>query len=526
MRLDHRTGRVYAGAAGVHGHRDGHVDHLEFVDRFHAQVAEADDLGLPDRLGDQVGRAAHRHQVRRLVPLDRLDRLGAALGLADHADQAGLREHHLGELVHAGGRRRAGRSDHFVAHRVDGADVVDHPVGEVHRQRLALGQHVLDALVRGIAAREHLAVQEQRLAGLPGRDLFLRQRIEVDAPALLRIGRPLHLGPQVEARRIEVHRAGAVHHEVRVARGRAVGNHRHRLAGGVAREHLDLDVQHRGQAAEALGADAQRIHLLEQLQPQLLDLRQLLAARGLGLQLVHVEVFHQRFLGQQHRLFRGAADADAQHARRAPAGAHGRHGLEHPVDDGIARVEHDHLALVLAAAALGRDGHFHRVARHQFHVDDGRRVVLGVLALELRVGHHRGTQRVVRMQVAAAHAFVDGVLQAAGEAIEPAVHADLEEHVDDAGVLADGAMPHRAHLAVGEDLRDRVLGRGAALALVRAGEVGDVVRRMVVADVLQRRGDRLDEVGLLDAGGHGALTGLARVSRIIPPAAEHARAAH
>jgi len=127
------------------------------------------------------------------------------------------------------------------------------------------------------------------------------------------------------------------------------------------------------------------------------------------------------------------------------------------------------------------------------------------------------------VQVAAAHAFVDGVLQAAAEAVEPAVHADLQEHVDDAGVLADGAVAQRAHLAVGEDLRDRVLGRGALLAFVGAGEVGDVIGRMVVADVLQRRGDRLDEVGLLDAGGHGGSDGEASDAEIIPPAAEQAR---
>jgi hypothetical protein len=77
-----------------------------------------------------------------LLSLDRLDRRRAALGLADHADQAGLLQHHGGELVHARGGGGAGRADHFVAHRVDRADVVDEAVGEVHRQLLALGQHV------------------------------------------------------------------------------------------------------------------------------------------------------------------------------------------------------------------------------------------------------------------------------------------------------------------------------------------------------------------------------------------------
>jgi hypothetical protein len=78
-----------------------------------------------DRLGHQVRGTADRHEVGRLVLADRLDRRRAALGLADHADQAGLRQHHLGELVHARGGGRAGRADDFVAHRIDRADVVD-----------------------------------------------------------------------------------------------------------------------------------------------------------------------------------------------------------------------------------------------------------------------------------------------------------------------------------------------------------------------------------------------------------------
>jgi hypothetical protein len=59
-----------------------------------------------------------------------------------------------------------------------------------------------------------------------------------------------------------------------------------------------------------------------------------------------------------------------------------------------------------------------------------------------------------------------------------------------------GRWPVCAHLAVGQDLRNRVLGGRALLALVGAGQVGDVVGRVVVADVLQRGGDGFDQVGL------------------------------
>ena len=52
------------------------------------------------------------------------------------ANETGLRQHHLGELVHARGGGRACGADGFVAHRIDRADVIDHAIGEVDRQRL------------------------------------------------------------------------------------------------------------------------------------------------------------------------------------------------------------------------------------------------------------------------------------------------------------------------------------------------------------------------------------------------------
>ena len=68
--------------------RDGHVLHLELADRFHAEVFEGEDLRAANRLGDEVGRAAHRDAVHRAVLLDRFDRHRAALALAHHADES------------------------------------------------------------------------------------------------------------------------------------------------------------------------------------------------------------------------------------------------------------------------------------------------------------------------------------------------------------------------------------------------------------------------------------------------------
>ena len=50
--------------------------------------------------------------------------------------------------------------------------------------------------------------------------------------------------------------------------GGAVGNDGDGLVGGMGGEVFHFDVQHRGQATQALGADAQAIDLVEQLQAQ------------------------------------------------------------------------------------------------------------------------------------------------------------------------------------------------------------------------------------------------------------------
>ncbi len=110
-----------------------------------------------DGLGDEVGCAADGHEIDRAEFADGFDRDGAALGFADHAEQAGLGEHLAGELVHARGRGGAGGADDFFADRVDGADVVDEAVAEVDGQFFAAVEHVGHALVGGVAAGEQLA---------------------------------------------------------------------------------------------------------------------------------------------------------------------------------------------------------------------------------------------------------------------------------------------------------------------------------------------------------------------------------
>ena len=102
-------------------------------------------------------------------------------------------------------------------------------------------------------------------------------------------------------------------------------------------------------------------------------------------------------------------------------------------------------------------------------------------------------------EVGAAHALVDHLLHRQRR-VPAHVHADLEEHHGDAGVLADRAVALGAHARVDQNLGDGVLGGRALLALVGCGQRLDVVDRVVVADVLEGVGDALDEIFLTDGG--------------------------
>ncbi len=287
-----------------------------------------------------------------------------------------------------------------------------------------------------------------------------------------------------------------------VAGGGAVRDHRHRQRHGVGGILEDLHVQHRGEAAESLGTDTQRIDLVRDLQAQRLHVI-LRAARA---HRVQIDGCEQGFLGQQHGLLRRAADADAEHAGRAPAGAHAGDGLEDPVDDAVAGVEHGEARLVLRAAALGGDAHIDGVAGHHARVDHRRGVVAGVDATGDGRVDHGGAQHVVRVRVGAAHALVDHVLETHVR-VPANVHADVDEGHDDAGVLADGSAALGAHARVGEDLRHGILGRRRLLARIGLAERLHVVHRVVIRDELQRVADAVDDVALPDGRHHGGVRG-------------------
>ena len=130
--------------------------------------------------------------------LDSFNRSWSALSFTYHRNQASLRQHHFGELVHARGSCGACWANGFVADGVDGTHVINHAVGEVDGQLLAFGQHILNALVCSVTAGEHFAVEQKCLAGFPAGDFGFGERVEIHPLALLRVGSPIDVWPEVK----------------------------------------------------------------------------------------------------------------------------------------------------------------------------------------------------------------------------------------------------------------------------------------------------------------------------------------
>ena len=322
------------------------------------------------------------------------------------------------------------------------------------------------------------------------------------------------LRPVLQTRRVESRRAGAVEPELEVPRGGAVGDQGDRLHHGVRRVVQHLHVENGGEPTQALGADTERVDLVEELQAQLFGT----VLRAPRPQRLDVHGRQQGLLRHHHRLFRRAPDTDPEDPRRAPVTTHGGDLLEVPGHEVVTGVQDGEAGLALGAATLGRDLDLQRVAGDQFHVHDRRGVVAGVRALAVRIGDHRGAQRIVRMGVGAAHALVDHLLDA-GPGVPLHSHADLEEHDGDAGVLAHGAVPLGAHAGVDQDLGDRVLRGRRLLALVGLGQGPHEVDGVIVGNELKGIGDALNEV-VLTNDGHGASRGTIGDFSVLPRPAD------
>ena len=105
----------------------------------------------------------------------------------------------------------------------------------------------------------------------------------------------------------------------------------------------NLYIQHGSQSTQALRTDPQPVYFFVELQAQFLGAR----GRPAPLQFVDIDRFHHAPFCQQHGLLGGTTDSYTQDPRRAPAGAHGRHGVQDPCHQIVTWVQDRELRLVL-----------------------------------------------------------------------------------------------------------------------------------------------------------------------------------
>ena len=333
-------------------------------------------------------------------------------------------------------------------------------------------------------------MRRQDLAGLPGFGFGVGEGVEVDALGTVGGGVVGELGPGVEVGWVEVGGALPAKDEVGVAGGGAVGDHGDGEVSGVGGEVEDFDVEDGGEAAEALCANAELVDLVEDFDAELFDVGGGVAGGDAGLELLHVDGVHEGLLGEEHGFLRGCRRCRCPTCQvdtsRRPWWGTVLRTQSTMESEGLSMTNLDLASepppLAATVTSMVLPG-----TRETSTTQGG--VVDGVLAGEGRVGEDAAAEFVVGVEPGAAHALVAELLQGlrwgvAGVVGEADVETELEEDGHDAGVLADGAVAFGAHAGVDEDLLDGVFGGGGLFELVGAGEVGDVVDRVIEADVL------------------------------------------
>ena len=236
------------------------------------------------------------------------------------------------------------------------------------------------------------------------------------------------------------------------------------------REGADFYVEHGGEPAQPLRADAERVDAVAQVEPHFLELR----GGTAGAQGRHVDRVEQRLLGEDHGALGRAPHAEPDQPGRAPAGAQRLHRAQNPIRHAVARVEAHEARLVLRPAPLGGDMDVDAVAGHELHVQVGGRVVARVAAGEERgLRHHRGAQRGL-LSVSQARRTPSSTRAASGRALSKRTSMPTRMNtLATPGILADGAAPEGRHAGIDQDLPDGVAGRGTLLAAIALGERRD-----------------------------------------------------
>ena len=136
-----------------------HFFHIELVNGLHSQVFKGNHFRRFDRFRHEIRCSTHSDQVNRLVFLNALNRAVPAFRFSNHSQQTGLFEHHICKLVHSGGGGGPGWTNRFIAHRIDGPDVVDKAIGKVDtvRQSISFTENFLNSFVRRVSPGQYFS---------------------------------------------------------------------------------------------------------------------------------------------------------------------------------------------------------------------------------------------------------------------------------------------------------------------------------------------------------------------------------
>ncbi len=130
----------------------------------------------------------------------------------------------------------------------------------------------------------------------------------------------------------------------------------------------------------------------------------------------------------------------------------------------VSRHEHFNSRFVLGAETFGRDCNAELVAGNNFGVDDARRVVLGVDAVEQRLADDRLAQ--VAFRVALGNARVYCLFQIAADNMQ--VLPDFQKDNRHAGILAIGTILRTCNFGVLDNLVEDNLPDGRFFRLASA----------------------------------------------------------
>ena len=121
--------------------------------------------------------------------------------------------------------------------------------------------------------------------------------------------------------------------------------------------------------------------------------------------------------------------------------------MEDPVNDGIRRIEHLHVGLVLGTTTLGSDGNLNLVTLDHLNVNYGRSIVLGVNTLAGRIDQYGLAQWIGSAGVGTTGTLVYHLLNG-HVALKLDFHTDLDEAGYGTGVLTQWSVTDSTHLGV------------------------------------------------------------------------------